>query len=362
LSDVKETKERRIEIAEELANRILKKYEKAVKCIVLFGDSEEISVKAGDIDVFLVLDDTMPLISEEDFEEDVKRVAEEISPQLSVHVQKLTEFWDYARVCHPLVYRIIKTGIPIYDTGFFVPIKRLLELGKIPLTREQIDKFMEDAPVKIAKAKAVKLLMLAEDCYYAMLNTAQAVLMFMDIEPPPPSGVYEEVKRNLVEPGLLKQEYAEWLREIVKIRKKIERRELLDVSGNYVDEWLNKAEKFVNEMHGLLSVLQNAKKVKIIQRTYDVMLRAATKALENVNKLPEKEEYFLQAFKNEFVDKRLIPSYYEEIWVRVEGMKNLADKGEVDKVSYEDVLRIREEVRKFIRDLSKALKKRESNS
>jgi uncharacterized protein (UPF0332 family) len=271
----------------------------------------------------------------------------------------LTDFWDYARVGHPLIYRIIKTGIPVYDVGFFAPVKRLLELGKIPLTREQIDNLMERAPEKIARAKAVKLLILAEDCYYAMLNTAQAVLMFMDIEPPPPSRAYMEIRKNLVEPGLLKPEYAKWLREIVEIRKKIERRELVDVSGTYVDEWIDKSEKFANEMYGLFSAIEKSKKEKIIQRTYEVMYKSAKNALETINKLPDKAEEVAQVFKEEFICKKLIADHYEKIWLRVEEMKDIADKKESNKISYNDALRIREEVRKLLHDLSKMLKKRE---
>jgi uncharacterized protein (UPF0332 family) len=343
-----------------LLTKFWTKYEKRIKSIVLFGDLEDISVKAGDIDVFMILDDTIPLFSEEEekIEEDIEKTAE-VSTKISVQLHKLTEFWDYARVGHPLIYRVIKTGILVYDTGFFAPVKRLLELGKIPLTREQIDNLMEGASGKLARAKAVKLLMLAEDCYYAMLNTAQAVLMFIDIEPPPPSRAYAEIRKNLVEHSLLKPEYAEWLKEIVEIRKKIERKELVNVSGKYVDEWLDKAEKFVNEMYGLFSAIEKSKKEKIIQRTYEVMYKAAKNALETINKLPEKKEEISQVFKEEFVDKKLIADYYEKIWACVEEMKELANRKEADKLSYDYVLRMREEVRKLIHDLSGVLKKKE---
>jgi len=126
-----------------------------------------------------------------------QKIAKEIDERFSfIPSFTLTEFWGYARVAHPVIYNIIRDGIALYDTGFFTPIKRLLEMVKIPMTREVVENYMESAPKKIMRAKVVKLLILAEDCYYAMLNTTQAVLMFMRLPPPVPSKAYQEVKNT----------------------------------------------------------------------------------------------------------------------------------------------------------------------
>ncbi|MEM7825842.1 MAG: hypothetical protein QW412_03220, partial [Candidatus Aenigmatarchaeota archaeon] len=260
---------------------------------------------------------------------------------------------------HPIIYNFIKEGIPIYDTGFFAPIKKLLEMGRIPATREAIESYMEGAPKKIMRAKTVKLLMLAEDCYYAMLNTAQAVLMFMGLAPPVPSKAYDEVKKFLVEPGILEPEYAEWLKEIIEIRKKIEHKELTDVSGAFVDEWINKAEKFVEKMFGLLNALELRKKEKILERTYEVMHKAAITALKTLKKMPEKEEEIPLNFKKEFIDAKLIENYYWDIWQKIENMKKLADEKKITEIPDKEVYEMREYVRKLIRDLAKVLKEKE---
>ena len=348
----------------QLKDKILGKYGDRVKCIIMMGSVARGEYKAkSDIDVFIVIDDTEKEITPEEkneIDENLEKMATEISEDISIQPSyTLTEFWDYARVCHPIIYNFIKEGKTLYDAGFFMPIKRLLDMGKIPATREAIESYMEGAPKKLMRAKTVKLLMLAEDCYYAMLNTAQAVLMFMGLEPPVPSKAYDEVKKYLVDPGILEQQYADWLKDIIEVRKKIEHKELMDVTGAYVDEWIDKSDKFIEKMFQLLSVLEFRKKEKILERTHEVMYKAAIAALKTLHKLPEKTEEIPNAFKTQFVDNKLVEGYYWDIWKKIEEMKGLVEKQALDKVPDKEVYQMREYVRNLIRDLAKVLKKHE---
>ena len=347
-----------------LKDRIVDKYGDSIKCVIMMGSVARGEFKAkSDVDVFLVVDDTEKEITPEEkaqIDDTLEKFANEINSDISIQPSyTLTEFWDYARVCHPIIYNFIKEGKAVYDAGFFMPIKKLLEMGKIPATREAIESYMEGAPKKLMRAKTVKLLMLAEDCYYAMLNTAQAVLMFMGLEPPVPNKAYDEVKKYLVDPGILEQKYADWLKEIIEVRKKIEHKELMDVEGAFVDEWIDKADKFIEKMFQLLTVLEFRKKEKILERTHEVMYKAAVAALKTLHKLPEKSENVPEAFKKEFIDKKLVESYYWDIWRKIEEMKGLIDKKALDKVEDKDVYKMREYVRNLIRDLAKVLKKHE---
>jgi len=389
-----ETKEKRLNQMKEFSKRVLDKYGKYVKCIVMMGSVARDEFKPkSDIDVFVVLDDTSYDLTAEKLDAidaDLEDMAKKISDVISIQpTYTLTEFWDFARVCHPIIYNFIKEGVALYDTGFFMPIKKLLEMGKIPSTREAIESYMEGAPKKLVRAKTVKLLMLAEDCYYAMLNSVQAVLMFMGLPPPVPNRAYEEVKKNLVDTGILprdfckthgviedkkiiidknnnlplcpmcssilESEYAEMLKDIIEIRKKIEHKEINDVKGQFVDEWIDKSEKFIDKMFALLNALEIRKKEKILERTHEVMLKAATTALKSMKKLPVKEE-ISSTFKKEFVDTKLVEPYYWDIWQKIEGMKKLVDDKKSDQVRDRDVYDMREYIRKLIRDLAKVLK------
>ncbi len=348
----------------ELKDKILEKYGDIVKCVIMMGSVARGEFKSkSDVDVFIVVDDTTKPITRREkrkIDDKLEKMAADISPDLSIQPSyTLTEFWDYARVCHPIIYNFIKEGKAVYDVGFFMPIKKLLKMGKIPATREAIESYMEGAPKKLMRAKTVKLLMLAEDCYYSMLNTSQAVLMFMGLEPPVPSKAYAEVKKYLVDPGILEQKYVDWLKEIIAIRKKIEHKELMDVTGAYVDEWIDKADKFIEKMFQLLSVLEFRKKEKILERTHEVMYKAAIAALKTLKKLPKENDDIPKVFKAEFIDKKLVEGYYWDVWKRIEEMKGLAEKKALDKVSDKDVYKMREYVRNLIRDLAKILKKKE---
>jgi predicted nucleotidyltransferase/uncharacterized protein (UPF0332 family) len=361
---VPDTKEKRLEEVKEFSKQILEKYGKHIKCIVMMGSVAREEFKpASDIDVFVVIDDTAQSITPEQhdkIDDDIENIAEKISKNISIQPSyTLTEFWDYARVCHPIIYNFIKEGVAVYDTGFFAPIKRLLEMGRIPSTREAIESYMEGAPKKLMRAKTVKLLMLAEDCYYAMLNTTQAVLMFMGLAPPVPNKAYDDVKKFLVEPGIIEPEYAEWLKEIIEIRKKIEHKEMMDVTGVFVDEWIGKAEKYIDKMFGLLNALEIRKKEKILERTHEVMLKAAITALKTLNKMPEKQEEIPTVFKREFIDSKMIEGYYSDIWKRIDEMKKLADQKKIKDIPDKEVYEMREYVRKLIRDLAKVLKDKE---
>ncbi|MBI4010127.1 MAG: nucleotidyltransferase domain-containing protein [Candidatus Aenigmarchaeota archaeon] len=363
----------------------LKKYEKYIKAIVMMGSVVRDEAKpTSDVDVFAIADDTSFKLTNEFLDEmdsELEKIAQKINKSISIQpTYTLTEFWDYARVAHPIIYNFIKEGVAIYDTGFFSPIKKLLEMGRIPATREAIESYMEGAPKKLQRAKTVKLLMLAEDCYYAVLNSAQAVLMFMGLAPPVPSKAYDDVMEFLIKPGILEQQYADWLREIVDIRKKIEHKELLDVSGAFVDEWIDKSEKFVDRMFGLLGALEVRKKEKILERTHEVMQKAAITALKTLHKIEVDQNIenpaidFNQlvqdfekklgskvsdAFKRDFIDTKRIEPYYSTIWNRIEEMKKLANQKKITEIPDKDVYEMREYVRKLIRDLAKVLKEKE---
>jgi len=359
-----ENKKERLEEIKKFSKEVLEKYGKYIKCIVMMGSVARDEFKSkSDIDVFVVIDDTSFKITPElhsKMDDDIEKIGEKISKNISVQPSyTLTEFWDYARVCHPIIYNFIKEGVAVYDTGFFGPVKKLLEMGRIPATREAIESYMEGAPKKLMRAKTVKLLMLAEDCYYAMLNTAQAVLMFMGLAPPVPSKAYDDVKKFLVEPGILEPEYAEWLKEIIAIRKKIEHKELMDVKGAFVDEWIEKSEKFVEKMFGLLNALEIRKKEKILERTHEVMHKAAITALKTLKKMPKKDEEIPKVFKREFIDGKLVQGYYWDIWKKIEDMKKLVEQKKITEIPDKEVYEMREYVRKLIRDLAKVLKDKE---
>ncbi|MGB9831623.1 MAG: nucleotidyltransferase domain-containing protein [Fervidicoccus fontis] len=367
-----EEKIKRIQEAKEFAKIALEKYGNLIKSIVMIGSVVRGEFKPeSDIDIFVIIDDTIEKLTPEKIEsidDDLHEIAKSISKKLSVQPSLiLTEFVDYAKSGHPLVYNFIKEGEPLYDTGFFMPWKKLLELGKIQGTREAIDKYMEDAAKQLAIAKKIKFVVLVEKCYFAMVNSTQAVLMFLGLEPPVPSKLYDEVMEYLVKPGLLQKEYAEWIKEIVQIRKDVEHERLQDVKGEFVDQWIERAQKYVDEMFSLLNALEIEKNEKILQRTHEVMVEAAAAALKALHRLPEDLSVdelekrlglsIRDAFKRDFIDTNRIEGYYLDIWKRIEDLKKeIIDEKKIEKLKENDVEQLREYVRKLINKLDRCLK------
>lgn len=349
-----------LELAKKFAKEVLKKYRHYITSIVVMGSVvRKEAKKESDIDIFLILNDATQKITPElisKIDSDIREIAKKISERISVQPSyTLTEFWDYAKQGHPIVYNFIKEGVALYGAEFFVPIKKLLELGKIAPTREAIEKYIESAPKKLMRVKAVKLLMIAEDCYYAIIDTAQAVLMFMGLEPPVPSKVADAVERYLVKPGILEKKYADWIREIVSLRKKIEHKQLTEVSGAFVDEWIRRAEEFVNKMLLILSALEERKKRKVIEKINYVLNEAVKKTLKELNKLDETKP-LKELFKKELVDAGKLKDYYLKVWDRLEELQQLAKSKEILEVPLKEIYDLREVVRKLIRDLYVLLK------
>ena len=360
----------RLEEAQRFAAKALEKYGSLVKSIVLFGSVARGEVTPeSDTDIFLILDDTAQELSEERLEEiqnDLEELAEKISEKLSIHpLYTLTEFVDYARTGSPIVYYLIKEGVPLYDTGFFTPWKKLLELGKIPKTREAIEDLIGKSLERLARAHAVRLLILAEDCYRAMVDSTQALLMLLDADPVPPSQLYEAVRTLLVEPGFLEEEYADWLNEVILLRKEILRKNIHKLD---IDIWVERTEKYLEKILELKEKFETIKKYMILQRTYEVMVKAAAKALKELHNLPEEMQLeelektlgasIKEAFKRDFIDTGRIHSHYLDLWTTVEELKkDVIDCKTLTVLEEADVEKLREEVRKLIQDLGRALRK-----
>lgn len=341
----------------DFANSICEKYGKLIKCIVKFGESTGLMKGT---EVLVVIDDiTEPIPKDEieKIEEDLDRIAEEISEELVIISITLSEFWDNVRRGEPIIYHSIKTGIPIYDVGFFIPLQHLWKKGKIPFTHEQIQR-LKDVPARnLGRARIVKMFILAEDCFGAMFSSLQAVLMFMNIEALTPVEAYEALREHLVKQKLVEPEFAEYFKEIMEIRNKIVNGELKEVSGGLIDEWIQRAKKFSIKMLTLLSALEIRKRELIVNRTYEVLNKAVIKALKEIQALPEDPEKVQEVFDEMFVKRGLIGEDYYALWKKVTDMKKLVDENKIIEIPNEDVYQAREDVRKLLRKLTRAVRK-----
>jgi len=355
--ELEKLRKKHLNLANKFKDEVLKKYKKIIKSVVIFG-----SIVRGDfnpksdIDMLVIIDDTLARFTpeqKENFDYELREIGEKISDAITVQpAWTLTEFWDMARIGHPLLYTIVRDGWALYDTGFFIPVRKLLEAGKIPTTLESVELFMQGAPNKIKRVETAKLYMVAEDLYYAMLNSSQAIIMYLGETPPTPKETPKIVKQELVDQGLLEESYLKDLEEVINFRKGVEHKEIKDISGQKLDEFINKAKKYVSRMEQLLMQLQKKRKERIVQKNYEVMIKAAVAALKKLNKLPEDPKNLPVAIKEELIDTGKISPSFSEVFKKVITMRKMLDEDKVGEIPEREVELMREYVRRFVRDVS----------
>ena len=356
-------KKRRAEVIKRFSKKLLDKYGPYIKAIVAWGSvvRNEFTPKS-DIDVVVLVDDTRNFSQKLKAEIDdfMFKTAEDVDPKLSPQpVWTITEFMNMIRRCAPLAYNLLKDGIAVYDTGFFLTNKRLLERGEIPLTKEAVENRMENVPKRLRRAEHAKLYIVAEDLYYACLDSLQAVVMYMGRGPPDANHAAEIGRKYLVENGLTKDEYIKIIEDIINFRKATEHREIKEIKGEEVDKFIKRAKKFVKEMERVLKVLENNRKAKDVEKTYEVMIKASVAALKNIDKLPEDPKQLPSAFKKHLIESGIVNPVYENVFAKVLEMKKLINEKKFDDISEREINITKEYVRRFIGNVRKIAAERE---
>ncbi len=355
-------KKERVEILRQFTKDVLKKYGPIIRSIVLFGSTARgESRMESDIDVFVIIDDTKGKISpsfKSKIENDLDVIAKKCNKNLSVQQPYLlTEFWAMVRDGHPIVFNFIREGVPVFDKDIFLPIKRLLQMGEIRPSKEAVEKYIERGPKRIKRVENAKIYMVVEDCYYAMLESAQAVMMFLGRVPPRPSDAPNILRKTLVEMKFITDADVNVLEDIIDIRKGVEHKKIKKMSGHDVDEWIRKTRAFVKKMQGLIVKIEVLKREGIVEKSHQIMSETTLTLLKSLKKKPSKAGLVndLELF---LVKPGLVPDTYLDVLKRLDEMKDVVKAGKVMDLPKQEILMHREYVRKFIHEAGKVLKKR----
>jgi len=356
-------KKKRIEVLKKFTKEVLKKYGPLIRSIVLFGSTARQEFKKeSDIDIFVIIDDTRHKISpamKEKIEDDLDVIAKKCSKQMSVQQPyMLTEFWRLVRDGHPIVFNFIREGVPVFDKDIFLPIKRLLQMGEIRPSQEAVENFIERGPKRIKRVENAKIYMVVEDCYYAMLESAQAVLMFLGKSPPRPGDAPNALRKTLVKMKLLEERYVKHLEDVINVRKKVEHKEIKSMLGEDLDSWIGKTKKFVKKMQDMIMKVEVLKRENMVEKSYTIMTETTLTLLKAINKIPKKEESVSKAFETYLVKPGFISDKYLDVFNDLEKMQKLVKQGKIIDVSKQQILTNREYVRKFIREAGKVLRKK----
>lgn len=356
--------ETRLRSTKEFRDKLLKMFKGYIKAVVMWGSITrgDFSGKS-DVDIYIIFDDTkMPLKKFDEIrskiDKDIYKIASEVDPRLHPQpVLALTEFWDGIRACHPLFYNIVREGYAVHDTGFFIPMRKLLEWGKFPATAEAAELRMTGVPKRIRRVKSVKLYMIAEDLYMAMIDAAQAVLMYLGVGPPAPKMVAREMRKHLVGGGLIEEKYVKDFEDVLAFRKAVEHKEIKEISGTELDKWIERAEGFVNKMDEILKRLEKERKARDIKKNYEVMIKASVAVLKAIDKLPPEPEKLPEAFKKYLIEPGLIAPWYADVFSHIVSMRKLLEENKIDQIPDRDVYMSKEYVRRFIMDIKRIIER-----
>jgi uncharacterized protein (UPF0332 family)/predicted nucleotidyltransferase len=254
------------DIAMEFAVRVQEKFDKLVKASILFGSQAKNTSQAeSDIDIVILIDDAsiewdLELISW--YREELGKLISAKASDRELHVTtiKLTTWWQDMVRGDPVVLNILRYGEPLIDIGgFFMPLKALLERGKVNSTLEAVYAALQRAPMHLARSKEAEI-GAVEGVYWTMVDSAQAALIMAGKTPPSPEHIPEMMEETFVETNMLKADYVRAFNDIFELHKNIAHNKVYDIKGVELDRWQAIAEKFLSQMTTLVNQLIDAKK------------------------------------------------------------------------------------------------------
>src|SRR3990167_3999 len=312
-----------IKIAEIHKSMVIKKFEKYILSYVLAGSlTQGKATPTSDIDVWIVIDDTdVKKMSRIELKDKLRAIiigmgAEAgemtgIKNKLNIQVYILTDFWESLKEANPIIFTLLRDGVPFYDRGIFMPWKQLLRMGRIKPSREAIDLFMSTGEQSISRVKGRLKEMGMEDTYYAILTPSQAAIMLYGLPPPTPKETPDVLEEIFVKKEkILEKEYVDILKHNVRVRKEIEHGEKKQLSGTELDKLVKDGERFLKRIRELFQEIETRHNEQSILRLYDeivTIIRDVLK-LEGIEKAQDTQ--LIKLFEDELVSTGKVPARF----------------------------------------------------
>jgi predicted nucleotidyltransferase/uncharacterized protein (UPF0332 family) len=236
----------------DFAEKVYRKFDKMIKSIVLFGSTaKKTNVVGSDIDIIIIIDDVSIKFDDKLvvwYREELGKLIRNNPYKKDLHVNtvKLTTWWYDLSKGETKIINILRYGDVLIDFGgFFNPLKILLQEGKIKPTPEAIYNSLARTPIHILRSKQAEISAI-EGCYWAMVDSSQALLMAINILPPSPEHIPMLLKQNFVDKNMIKSRVVSDFQELHELHRKMLHGEIKDIDGAIIDDWQKKAENFFN--------------------------------------------------------------------------------------------------------------------
>ncbi len=339
-----------IKIAEIHKTMVLKKFEKYIVSYVLAGSLVQgKATQTSDIDVWIVIDDTdVKKMTRVELKDKLRAIiigmgieAGEltgIKNKLNIQVYILTDFWDSLREANPVIFTLLRDGVPFFDRGIFMPWKQLLKMGKIKPSAEAIDMFMGSGEQMLRRVQLKLNEIGMEDIYYAILTPSQAALMLYGVAPPSPKETGALIREIFVKKEkLLEEKFVKILEKNVEIRKAIEHGEKKELSGKEIDELLSDGDKYLKRIKRLFTQIERIRDEREMLNIYDTITTVFRDVLrlEGIEKVKDNE--MLHIIEDKLVSEGKMPSKFFRTIQDVMKAKKDFDEKKLSKVEIEKI-------------------------
>ncbi|MFH1064351.1 MAG: nucleotidyltransferase domain-containing protein [Candidatus Woesearchaeota archaeon] len=346
------------EIHKEMA---LKKFEKYIMSYVLFGSlTRGQATSRSDIDVAIIVDDTdVKKMTRAELKDKLRAIIigmgldagdmTGIKNKLNIQVYILTDFWESIKEANPVIFTVLRDGVPLYDRGIFMPWKQLLKMGKIKPSAEAIDMFMASGEQMVARIKGKLKQVVETEIYWSTLTPTQAALMLYGIPPPTPNETIQLVEDIFVKKEkLLEPKYIETMKSIREYYKGIEHGDIKEISGKEIDDLLDKADKYLKRLKRLFTQIEKMKEEESMLHVYDTVVTIIRDVLmlEGVERVKDIE--VIKFFESELVHRGRIPEKYLRMLNHVIKSKKDYDEKKLMKADIENVKKESRELVKFL--------------
>jgi uncharacterized protein (UPF0332 family)/predicted nucleotidyltransferase len=347
-----------LKVSELHKTMVLKKFEKYVVSYIAVGSLFRGDAMPNDIDVAIVIDDTdVKKMSRYELRDKLRAIiinygyeaGQRTGVKADFHIQTyiLTDFWENIKDANPVIFTMLRDGVPLFDRGVFMPWKLLLQMGRIKPSPEAIDMNMEVGDKLLARTKQKLLEVVGQDLFYAVMNPTQAALMLYGIPPPTPKEAVKLMEEIYVKKEkMLEKKYIDILEKIRQTFKDIEHKELKEVSGADVDRLLADCKSYLDRIKKLFAQIQDRNEKETVIEVHTTVLNLTKDLLEEIGvkgvsvaKLPE-------LFKKHICVEEKIPLKYNEMLKSVIQAKKDYDG---NKLSKQEINKVRREAREFIR-------------
>ncbi len=337
-----------IKIAEVHKTMVLKKFEKYIVSYVLAGSLVQgKATPTSDIDVWIVIDDTdVKKMTRAELKDKLRAIiigmgieAGEltgIKNKLNIQVYILTDFWDSLKEANPVIFTLLRDGVPFFDRGIFMPWKQLLKMGKIKPSAEAIDIFMGSGEQMIRRVQLKLNEIGMEDIYYALLTPSQAALMLYGVAPPSPKETGSLMREIFTrKEKLLEDKFVKILERVVDIRKGIEHGEKKELSGKEIDELLSDGDKYLKRVKRLFTQIEKIREEQEMLNIYDTITTVVRDVLrlEGVEKVRDNE--LMHLVEDKLVSEGKLPSKFLRTIQDLMKAKKAYDEKKLSKIEIE---------------------------